>query len=288
MTNIPSITDTKAMLAELTREIQALTQELAAMPEVGALFHRLPVMTYAHRSAQIEVEAHEGKDALALCLDAYRQLHREDNQDPVTSVRYPGVIFCPTLPMARVARINSLKDDLSALISSMKGRPRATFMRQALPNISSHHLTRHIPIITDEREVHRLSFTWTGNTPLTRSLSYEQAIESCNRRSSTGEINPRDLELLTRAEGALYERRLIAPHPRLNITFVSEVEGSLNNTMIPANLPILVQVTDKRPIITPLFDYEEVERKPRSDRKRLHPLLPHFDIYEEIDHDCHA
>lgn len=280
---MPSVTETRAILSELLGEISKLIDELTAQPGAQGRLYRLPVMTFAHRSEYIDVTPVVGPEALGVALSAYGQVYREDNQDPVTSVRYPGVIFCDALPMVRVERINALKDQLSALVSSLKGRPRSTFMRQALPNISAHHLCRHIPVLSPALTVSSVSFTWAGNTSLMRALSYDEAVAFCARRSATGDIHPRDLEILNQSSGQIYERRLMAPHPRMNIVTLDAQRTRPRPLMMPANLPLLIQSPGSRVAVSPLMDYEEgADRQPRSDRKPLRPLIPQFDLYEEI------
>lgn len=282
-TPMPSVIDTRNLLAQLMTEITQLTDELAAQRGVTALAYRLPVMSYAHRSVAIDVTPLAGREALSSCLAAYRQIYREENQDPVTSVRYPGVVFCASLPVARVERINALKDELSRLVSSLKGRPRATFMRQALPNISTHHLCRHIPMLKTPVPVTTIGFTWSGNTPLMRSLSYDQVIAFCARRAATGAIHPHDLERINLSTGQIYERRLMAPHPRMNIVCHDRQTGTPLATMLTASLPLLVEASAASVFVTPLSSYQEDDqRQPRSDRKPLRPLIPHLDLYEEI------
>jgi len=284
-TVIPSVVETRQQVATLLSEINQLTELLAAQSGLEAVAYQLPVMSYAHRCDEIDVRPLFGDEALQFCLSAYRQIYREDDQDPVTSARYPGIIFCSDLMIERVTRINALKDQLAATLSSLKGRPRATFMRQALPNVSTHHLCRHIPFVLMGADDHFLSvgFTWAGNTAITRRMNYEQAISFCARRSPTGAIHPNDLEVINASSGNLYERRLMAPHPRINLTTYLSTMQPTSTVMRAANLPLLIATPRDQVIVSPLFSYQdETWRQSRSDKKPLRPLLPHIDLYEEI------
>lgn len=281
---LPSVVDTR----ELHERISTLVHDLCERIRPGityALFHDIPVMEVAHRQTKIAVTRLEGDEAIAHCLTSFRQLSRADNQDPRTSQRFPGVLVVRDNVSAQVEEINRLKTAMAELLAPIQGRQRREFMREALPNISTHHLTRHIHEIG--RQPQSLGFTWSANSPIMRRMTYDQVIAECERRSSKGEIDPMDLERLATARGTLYERRLMAPHPRINLYYGQPNGTKAETIMVPGHLPLIVRHDENAPAIKIhyLQDFDEStqsKRAKRKDSKRLELLIPHLSIYEHV------
>lgn len=281
MKNLPSVTEVRDRYKEICILIERVKDSVRGSI-ISADYYKLPVIFMPSQHDELEVTRTVGLGAYDDAISSFSDLQRHDRQNPNFSVRHPGIIFVHSVPLTLIEEVNACKSALGEILSSMSGAARADFMRDALPGISTHHLTRHIRYL--HSTPHRISFTWAASTTITKAITPEEAAQSVLDATGQDALTIQQSNRLASVSGALYRRRAMFPHPRMNI-LMSKGGG---NIMIPATLPLIVPMSPGMapPIVTPLSTlqglHEPRTRKVRSDKKELLPVFNGLNIYEEV------
>lgn len=234
-----------------------------------------------------------------MAVGAFCKYKKWNQQNPKRTYRLPGVVVVDEMTLDIISNLNSYKrliEDIVTDTSLIDVRKRGSFIKQHIHNnIVLKELYRKVVVV--EQPVNHVSFTWGNNVPQSSLVSKKAVIEEIQHDIEQAEATSRvafaselmkELSLVRRiSPSAIFKkRRIVPPHPRANLTFVTPLlkRGKLVEVeQKHAYMPIILS-SQNNPVgtfsIEGLKDSHEERRAIRLfANKGFELLIPRMNLY---------
>lgn len=220
-------------------------------------------------------------------------------QNPKRTFRLPGIVNLGVESYSLLSDICNLKEFIYDCMQSefLPVRERGKFFKTHVKGgVVLKELYRKPVLLSSP--VKSLSFTWSNNVPLIHTVTKEAVLKglkveqdearACSRSDKVGRIGG-EIELIESLPSGvvLKKRRIVPPHPRVNIVYHGEIvnmSGTVTREQqVHGHLPVVLNSIHSPVgsyVIKGLDDNNHVQKKKRTDTIRyMQSLIQRLNLY---------